>query len=119
MKVLKWLLVLVGVAALIGAIVYTYLGWLDLQRLVAAAEAMRSAPQPNPQQEIVLAIGLALGSGLALGVGLGMPRRTAGRIRKEALESSAAAREAEIRQRAAGGPTGPTPGPTDPTAPRG
>lgn len=128
MKVLKWLLVLVGVAALIGAIIYSYLGWLDLQRLVAAAESMRSTPQPNPQQEMVLALGLCLVSGLVLGLGLGLPRRTAGRIRKETLESSAAAREADIRRRAAGGggetpATGqgdsPAPGPNDPTGQAG
>lgn len=113
MKVLKWLLVLVGVAALIGTIVYTYLGWLDLQRLIAAAESMRSAPQPNPGQEIVIAISLALASGLGIGFGLGMPRRTAGRIRKETLESSAAAREADIRQRAAGGSGGAASGGAD------
>ncbi|WOQ16986.1 hypothetical protein [Raineyella sp. W15-4] len=110
MKVLKWLLVLVGVAALIGAGVYTYLSWFELQKLVAVAESMRSAPQVNPQREMILSIALALGSGLALGVGLGLPRRTAGRIRKETLESSAAAREAEIRQRASGGPGDPPAG---------
>jgi len=120
MKVLKWLLVLVGVAALIGAGVYTYLSWFELQKLVAVAESMRSAPQVNPQREMILSIALALGSGLALGVGLGLPRRTAGRIRKETLESSAAAREAEIRQRASGGPGDPPAGrrgvgPTGPT----
>lgn len=100
MKVLKWLLVLLGVAGIIAAAVYSYLSWFNLQKLVAVAESMRSAPQVNPQQQMALAIGLALLGAFLFGIGLGMPRRSAGQIRRQALESAAATREAEIRGRA-------------------
>ena len=102
MKILKALLVLLGLAGVIGAIVYTYLGWLDLRNLVAVAESMRSAPQPNPSQELMIGIGLALVGGLVLGIGIGMPRRSQGRIRKETLQAVATGREQEIRDRARG-----------------
>jgi len=102
MKILKWLLVLLGVAGGVGAGVYAFRGWLELRNLVAVAESMRSAPQINPQQELALAIGLAALGGLLLGLGLAMPRRTAAGIRKETLESVADAKEADIRRRATG-----------------
>ncbi|SDB80375.1 hypothetical protein GA0111570_102165 [Raineyella antarctica] len=102
MKILKGLLALLGVAGIVGAGIYTYLGWFQLQKLVAVAESMRSAPQVNPQQELALAIGLALVGGLLLGLGLGMPRRSSGRIRKETLQAVNTGRESEIRQRATG-----------------
>lgn len=116
MKILKWLLAVLGVAGVIGAGVYTYLGWFELQKLVAVAESMRSAPQVNPQQEILLAIGLALLGGLLLGLGLGIPRRSSGQIRKETLQAVNTGREAEIRQRATGQAPATDPSrPVDPT----
>ena len=102
MKILKVMLAVLGVAGLIGAGIYTSLGWLELQKLVAVAESMRSTPQLNPQQEIMLAIGLALLGGLLLGLGLGIPRRSSGQIRKETLQAVNTGRETEIRQRATG-----------------
>lgn len=124
MKILKLLLAVLGVAGVIGAGVYTYLGWFELQKLVAVAESMRSAPQVNPQQEIMLAIGLALIGGLLLGLGLGIPRRSSGQIRKETLQAVNTGRESEIRQRATGhAPATETNRPVDPvdpdTRPRG
>lgn len=104
MKILKGLLVLLGLAGVIGAGIYTYVGWFQLQKLVAVAESMRSAPQVNPQQELMLALGLALLGGLVLGIGLGMPRRSQGKIRKETLQAVATGREQEIRGRATGRP---------------
>ncbi|QGF23394.1 hypothetical protein [Raineyella fluvialis] len=104
MKVLKWLLVLVGVAGLIGAGVDTYLSWYQLQKLLAVVASAPNAAQLDPTQEWALAIGLAAAGGLLLGIGLGMPRRSATRIRKQTLETSATVRDAEIRRRAVGTP---------------
>lgn len=102
MKILKGLLVLLGLAGIVGAGIYTYLGWLDLRNLVAVAESMRSAAQPNPSRELMLGIGLALAGGLVLGIGIGMPRRSQGKIRKETLQAVATGRESAIRDRAKG-----------------
>lgn len=104
MKILKWLLVVLGLAGLIGAGVFTYLGWSELQKLVAAAESTGSAPQANPQQQVLIAIGLAVVGGFVLGLGMAMPRRTVGKIRNETLQSVAVARDSEIRQRATNDP---------------
>lgn len=104
MKILKWLVVVLGIAALVAAGYYTYRGWLDLRNLVAIAESLRSIPQVNPQPQLMAGIGLALLAGLLLGAGLVMPRRTANRIRNETLQSVAVAREADIRSRALGTP---------------
>ena len=116
MKILKWLLVVLGLAGVIAAAYYTYRGWLDLRNLVAIAESLRSIPQVNPQSPLMAGIGLALLGGLLLGAGLAMPRKSAGRIRNETLQSVATAREADIRSRAVGGSAATD---IDPNAPGG
>ncbi len=101
MKILKGLLVVLGVAALAVGGWYLFSTWVDVRAMMAVANANRSAEFPSPINQVYLSVaGGALG-GLLLGIGLGLPRRTASGIRKEALRASAAAREAEIRGRAA------------------
>lgn len=105
MKFLKGLLAILGLVGLIGGGVY--LGWtaIDVSNLVAVANANKSQGYPSPMNRIYITVGLAALGALLLGLGIGMPNRTAGGIRKEALQSAAAKRETEIRTRAADGAT--------------
>lgn len=103
MKILKWVLAIIGVAGLIAAIVLLGKFALDARELIGAAQRYDSARSiQDPFVTTALIAGISAAGGLLLGVGLGMPSRTAGSIRNAALDDAAARREAEIRGRAAG-----------------
>lgn len=90
MKFLKWLFVLLGIAALIAAGVLYYMNWLDLREVRGALRTYNSPDLNIPSQRILYCV-LASGiGGLLLGWGLGLPTRTARGIRnnyKDDLES--------------------------------
>ena len=103
MKFLKILFILLGLAGLIAAGVFLGLNWVDIGKLLAAANNDKSgALNPDPMGRIYLMSGLTAIGGLLLGLGLGLPSRTAGQIRNSALDSAAARRQDEIRTRATG-----------------
>lgn len=103
MKLLKWILALLGVAAIIGAGVWLGVFAFDMQEIVGAAQRYDSARHiANPSITTAAIAGVALGGGLLLGLGLGLPGRTAGQIRNKALDDAAARRQSEVQSRATG-----------------
>jgi hypothetical protein len=102
MKFLKILLMLVGLAGFVAGALFLGMNWVDLGKLLAAANTNKSGNLfPDPMPRIYLTSGLLAAGGLLLGIGLGLPNRTAGQVRKEALDTAAAQRQAEIRGRVA------------------
>ena len=76
LKVLKVLLVAVGVvliAATIGLVIWNT---IQINFLVATADAANMEINQNPRLWTMLGAGGALAGGFALGFGLGLPRRT-------------------------------------------
>lgn len=104
MKILKILLALLGLAGLIAGGIYLAQVLFDMQNIMGAANAGRSQQMASPMNKIYITTGLGALGGLLLGLGLGMPSRLAGGIRKEALQTAAAKRETEIKNRAAARP---------------
>ena len=103
MKLMKIVLLLLGLAALVAGGVFLGLNWVDVGRLLTAANNDKSANlNPDPMPRIYLTTALGTVGGLLLGLGLGLPTRTAGTIRNEALDGAAARRQDEIRTRATG-----------------
>ena len=103
MKLLKIVMLLLGMAALVAGGVFLGLNWVDIGRPLTAANNDKSANlNPDPMPRIYLTTALAAVGGLLLGLGLGLPTRTAGAIRNEALDDAAARRSEEIRTRATG-----------------
>lgn len=83
MKFLKWILVLLGLAALIAAGVLYYMNWLDLREIRGALRTYNSPDLNIPTKGIgysMLASGLG---GLLLGWGIGLPTRTGRGIRNQ------------------------------------
>ncbi len=104
MKILKWLLAIVGVAGLIAVGVLLAKFALDSRELIGAAQRYTGAtPIQDPFVSASLIAAVAAGAGVVLGLGLGLPNRTASSIRHAALDGASAKREAEIRARATGG----------------
>lgn len=101
MKPLKWLLILLGVAAVAGAAVWLFrFGW-DMQEIIGAAQRYDSARViANPVTTTTMIAGVALGAGLLLGLGFGLPSHTSGQIRKRTLDEVNAGRNAAIASKA-------------------
>lgn len=103
MKFLKILLLLVGLAGIVAGALFLGMNWVDLGKLLAAANTNKSGNLfPDPMPRIYLTSGLLAAGGFLLGLGLGLPKLTAGQIRNAALDTAAAQRQAEIRSRVAG-----------------
>lgn len=102
MKILKLLLGVLGLAAIITAVVFIVRTWDSVRGLWFAANANRSQPFDNPINQIYLTIGVAALAGLLVGLAIGLPSRTAGSIRRQALQDASDVREASIRRRAGG-----------------
>lgn len=102
MKPIKWLLMLLGVAAVAGAGVWLFrFGW-DMQEIIGAAQRYDSARViANPVTTTTMIAGVALGAGLLLGLGLGLPTRTPGQIRRATLDEVNSGRSAVIANKAA------------------
>ncbi len=83
MKFVKWLVALVGIAALIASA--GILGWTlahSVSNLLAAANSNRSAPYKSPMAEIALTTALAAVGGLLTGIGIALPRH----LRRQVIE---------------------------------
>ncbi|WP_460744772.1 hypothetical protein [Mariniluteicoccus endophyticus] len=101
MKILKILFALAGVVGLAVAGYYLFNAWVDIRSMMAIANANRSAEFVSPWQKVLTSTLLATAGALVLGLGIGLPMRTAGSVRKKALQDAADARELQIRDRAA------------------
>lgn len=87
MKVLKTVLLVVGLLVVAGAAALLVKNAWDLRVLYEVAMANKSQPSvANPTNLVLIGAGLAAVGGLVLGLGLGLPRRTAGAVRQETLE---------------------------------
>ena len=108
MKVLKWILGLLGVAAVVGAAVWLFrFGW-DMQELIGAAQRYDSARAiPNPVTTTTMIAGVSAAAGLLLGLAVGLPTRTRGQIRNATLDEVNAGRNPAIAHKAAGRPDSP------------
>ncbi|MEL4359391.1 MULTISPECIES: hypothetical protein [unclassified Luteococcus] len=82
MKFLKWLLMLLGLAALIagGAILVNVI-W-DMGKLMAAVRGYNTGVG-DPTNRIYYTVGLAALGGLLLGWGIGLPGRTSRAVRNQ------------------------------------
>ena len=101
MKPIKWLLALLGLAAVAGAGVGLFrFGW-DMQEIIGAAQRYDSARViANPVTTTVMIAGVTLAAGLLLGLGLGLPNRTSGQIRRATLDEVNSGRSAAIATKA-------------------
>lgn len=101
MKPIKWILGLLGLAAVAGAGVWLFrFGW-DMQEIIGAAQRYDSARViANPVTTTAMIAGISLAAGLLLGLGLGLPSRTSGQIRKRTLDEVNAGRSAAIATKA-------------------
>lgn len=87
MKVLKNVLLVVGLIAVIAAGAMLLNNIWNLKTIFELAYVNKSqASLTNPIPLVALGAGLALVGGILLGLGIGMPRRTAGSVRKDAIE---------------------------------
>jgi hypothetical protein len=87
MKVLKSVLVVVGLLAVAGAAGLLVKNVWDLRILYEVAMANKSQPSvANPTNLVLIGAGLAVLGGLVLGVGAALPRRTAAAVRHETIE---------------------------------
>lgn len=81
MKFLKWILALLGVAALVAAgALLVNIVW-DMGKLMAAVRSYNTGIK-DPTMRIYYTAGLAALGGLLLGWGIGLPTRTGRGIRK-------------------------------------
>lgn len=103
MKPLKITLSVLGLVALVAAGFYLTFVWVDTGRLLAAANANKSANLlPSPMVNTYIMAGLCAGGGLLLGLGIGVPIRTRAQVRRDALDQAAQKRNDEIGSRAKG-----------------
>lgn len=86
MKILKGIIVGIGLVALVAAAVFIGLSVIDINQMHAVAQANRSAGYPNPRSRILLTIGLSAASAFLLGLGLGLPTRLRGKEELPAQE---------------------------------
>ncbi len=100
-KVLKVILSILGALVLIAGIIMLAKNWIDINRLLAVANANRSAGYFDPMRQVLIMAGLSTLRAFLLGLGLAMPKQTAGRIREQALIAADRKREAEIASRVA------------------
>jgi hypothetical protein len=87
MKVLKGVLVVVGLLAVAGAAALLVKNVWDLRILYEVAMANKSQPSVvNPTNLVLIGAGLAVAGGIVLGLGIGLPRRTAAAVRHDTIE---------------------------------
>jgi hypothetical protein len=87
MKVLKSVLVVLGLLAVAGAAGLLVKNVWDLRILYEVAMANKSQPSVvNPTNFVLIGAGLAAVGGIVLGLGLGLPRRTPNAVRHETIE---------------------------------
>ncbi|HIW30585.1 MAG TPA: hypothetical protein H9987_11350 [Candidatus Luteococcus avicola] len=84
MKFLKWLFVLLGVAALVAAAVLLVRVAWDMNSLLSAVRDYNK--HVDPRRNIYITSALAALGGLLLGWGIGLPARTGRRIRHQYRE---------------------------------
>lgn len=101
MRFLKALLLLTGLVGLGVAGYYLFNAWVDIRSMMAIANANRSAEFASPWTRVITSFWVGALGGLLAGAGLALPLRTAGEVRRKALQDSADSRELEIRDRAA------------------
>ena len=103
MKIIKYLLLIVGAGALVVTAVLAGEFALDAQLLMGAAQRYDQANNYlDPFQSMLVILGVGVAGAFVVGLGVGLPRRTAAAVREAALDGAAARREAEIRARATG-----------------
>jgi hypothetical protein len=87
MKVLKSVLVVLGLLAVAGAAALLVKNVWDLRILYEVAMANKSQPSVgNPTNLVLVGAGLAAVGGVVLGLGIGLPRRTATAVRHDTIE---------------------------------
>jgi hypothetical protein len=87
MKVLKSVLLVVGLLAIAGAAALLIKNAWDLRVLYEVAMANKSQPSvANPTNLVLIGAGLGAAGGVVLGLGIGLPRRTAAAVRHETIE---------------------------------
>lgn len=102
MKVLKGLMLVLGLIGLGVGGYFLFQAWLEVRNLWAIANSMRSTTSVNPTPTVLIAALVGMAGGLLLGIGIGLPSRTRGAIRRQALQDASDMREASIRQRVGG-----------------
>lgn len=102
MKILKGLLLVLGVVGLAVGGWYLFQAWLEVRNVWAIANSMRSTTSVNPQPLVMTATLVGMLGGLLLGLGIGMPLHTRGAVRRQALQDASDMREASIRDRVGG-----------------
>jgi len=88
MKVLKWILGVIGLAATAVMGFYLFRAWVEIGKMMTAANTNRSQSFPSPINYVYLSTGLALAAGLILGLALGLPARTARSMRHDLEQES-------------------------------
>jgi len=77
LKILKGLLIVIGVVCVVLAIVLVVKNIIDINQLSAVASANKSNNlYPNPRNQVLIMGGAGLVGGFMLGLGLGMPSQT-------------------------------------------
>ena len=79
LKFVKWLLIGIGAVLIVATIVILVWDVIQINQLVAVANANQSAqatPNDNPRVWVMVCAAVAVLGGFALGFGLGLPRRT-------------------------------------------
>ncbi len=88
MKVLKNILIVVGLLVVAGAGALLVKNIWDLRVLYEIAMANKSqASVVNPTNMVLVGAGLAAIGGLFLGLGIGIPRRTSSRVGEDAVDT--------------------------------
>ncbi len=88
MKIVKGIIVGIGLVAAVVAGVFIGLSVIDINQMHAVAQANRSAGYPNPRDRILLTIGLSAAAAFLLGLGIGLPSRLRGKDTPAAGEPS-------------------------------
>ena len=87
MKVLKSVLLVVGLLAIAGAAALLVKNAWDLRVLYEVAMANKSQPSVgNPTNLVLIGAGLAVVGGIVFGLGIGLPRRTVNAVRHDTIE---------------------------------
>jgi len=77
LKVLKRVLLIIGLVAIVGlALYFFFVVWQDVRNLWAVAVSNQSATQlSNPRWKILVTTGLTLVAGVILGLGIAFPSK--------------------------------------------